>query len=182
MKYLPIHMHLHASHEPLSSIGGHMARAASLGIHHLWLTEHDVRMGTKKEAIEEFCLAGDALTVQMGKREAGFLAAPEGTGTCRAVRDGEGFALRVSTERGEWAEAVFFSAGKHHADPVFGRPTVTVDGDFENGEGVAELVFILSQQPPHFEQVRLCYRKGGIAAGYGQSVLPPLSRKGREGV
>ena len=46
-QYIPVHMHLHSSHEPSGSIGGHMARAASLGVYHMFTTEHDTRMGEK---------------------------------------------------------------------------------------------------------------------------------------
>ena len=47
MKFYPMPMHLHASHEPTASIGAHMQYARALGMRHIWLTEHDVRMGRK---------------------------------------------------------------------------------------------------------------------------------------
>ncbi len=53
-RYIPIHMHLHGSHEPSGSIGGHMARSASLGVYHLFTTEHDTRMGEKSNAIRRY--------------------------------------------------------------------------------------------------------------------------------
>ena len=54
MKYYPIHMHLHCSHEPTASLGSTMSLCKKLGIMHMWTTEHDVRMGKKKRDVPEF--------------------------------------------------------------------------------------------------------------------------------
>jgi len=65
MKYYPIHTHLHCSHEPTASIASHISYAKKLGIHHLWTSEHDTRMGKKEKDLSVFCFSKKELFVKL---------------------------------------------------------------------------------------------------------------------
>ena len=159
MTFYPMHMHLHSSHEPAASIGSHMAHAASLGIKHLWLTEHDVRMGTKKRSLNKFSLFRHKLFDELpnGVR-AGFKVDDEHTGSYAFIDEESRVFVELSAKQGEKGVLFFYSKQKSHCDPLFAEINVKMDADIElSADGGFTVEFVLSAQPPSFKQAKLCY-------------------------
>ncbi len=162
MKYYPIHMHLHCSHEASASLNSHMSIAKSLGIEYIWTTEHDTRIGKPKGKYFSFSFPEKSLyTVLPDGVRAGFQDREENTGEYEFKENENGIALCVRAEKGEREALLFGSSGKKHSDPLFSRVTVELDSDIEiKEEGQACVEFILSAQPPTYKQARLCYVLG----------------------
>ena len=53
-KYYGMPFHLHSCFERQASMEGHMYNAQKLGLKYIWFTDHDVRMGRKKNHIDRF--------------------------------------------------------------------------------------------------------------------------------
>ena len=138
-----------------------MARAASLGIRHLWITEHDVRMGHWKHPVSSFAFREGGLWEQDALGGYGFTEA-EGNSGSYAVREEDGERrLFLQANSGEREELLFSSKGKRHCDALFAKPTVTLRGEARPPEsGRLLLTFHLSQQPPHYKQARLAFYLG----------------------
>ena len=54
MKYWPVHLHMHSVWERQASMEGHFYNAQKLGIEHMYITDHDSRMGPKKDHVSYF--------------------------------------------------------------------------------------------------------------------------------
>lgn len=52
--FYPVPLHIHSVWERHASMEGHFYNAQKLGIHHMYITDHDVRMGRKKAHIDSF--------------------------------------------------------------------------------------------------------------------------------
>lgn len=166
MKYYPIHLHLHCSHEPTASIGSTMSRCKELGISHLWTTEHDVRMGTKKRGVSEFHFSEKELFITLPNgAKAGFKEEENGfnSGRYSFKETDKGIALSISAGEKEKQSLLFYSKDKAHSDPLFSVLTVKMDADIEKKDGAKVCVeFILSAQPPSYQQAKLCYVLGDL--------------------
>ena len=163
MNYYPIHMHLHCAHEASASIGSHMSHAKALGIEYLWLTEHDSRIGKSKGRHFAFSFPEPKLWVHLPDidRDAGFQEKEQNTGSYAFAEDETGISLQLSAKKGQRECLFFHSQAKRHSDPLTAGVTVEMDADMEVGEdGFACVEFILSAQPLHNQQVRLCYILG----------------------
>ncbi|MBQ8685067.1 MAG: hypothetical protein IJ514_02705 [Clostridia bacterium] len=169
MKFYPIHMHMHCSHEQSASIGSHMSYAAGLGIRHLWTTEHDTRMGKKKKAVPVFYFPKKELFVTLENgAQIGFKEDEGNSGRYTFEETEEGISLRLSAASDQRESLFFYSQGKLHSDPLFSRLTVEMNADMvapfdENGRVIVE--FILSAQPPTYTQAKLCYVTGPLPRG-----------------
>lgn len=158
MKYYPIHMHLHCSHEPSASLGSHMSHAAALGIRHIWTTEHDTRMGKKKSDIPVFAFPEKQLSVTLANGVvAGFLEEEGNDGAYAFEEDTQGVALRISALQGQRESLTFYSKGKTHCDALFAGLTVQMQATLC---GNVRVEYILSAQPPTYKQAKLCYVLG----------------------
>ena len=179
MKFYPIHMHLHCSHEPTASIGSHMSHAASLGIKHIWTTEHDTRMGKKKVDIPVFAFPEEKLfTVLQNGAKAGFLESDGNNGSYAFEKSETGIALRITANAGERESFTFHSQGKKHCDALFSRLSVQMDADIR---GNVRVEFILSAQPPTYTQAKLCYEFGKQAEREKNAQYLPFPEK-KDGV
>lgn len=163
MKYYPIHMHLHCSHEPTASIGSTMSRCKELGIMHMWTTEHDVRMGKKKRDIPEFRFLEKELFLSLPNgAKAGFKEEESG-GRREFEETGTGISLRITSRDNEKESLLFYSKDKAHCDPLFSRLTVEMEADIDiKNRGQVCVAFLLSAQPPTYSQARLCYALGDM--------------------
>ena len=52
--YYPIPLHIHSIWERNASMEGHFYNAQKLGIHHMYITDHDVRMGPRHNHVSSF--------------------------------------------------------------------------------------------------------------------------------
>lgn len=155
MKFCPIHMHLHCSHEPTASIGSHMSNAVKLGIQHIWTTEHDTRMGKKKTDIPVFAFPEEKLyTVLPNGAKAGFIESENNNGSYAFQKTERGIEWHITANQGERERFTFHSQGKKHCDSLFSRLSVGLDADIR---GNACVEFILSAQPPTYTQAKMCY-------------------------
>lgn len=176
MQYYPIHMHLHCAHEASASIGSHMAHAKELGIEYLWLTEHDSRIGKPKGKYLAFSFSQPQLWVHLPDidRDAGFREKEENTGSYAFVEANDGISLRISAEKGQRESLFFHSQVKKHSDPLLARVTVEMDADMELDGGQVIVEFILSAQPPTYQQARLCYVLGQLPEEQGDAPVQYL--------
>lgn len=53
-KYYPVPLHMHSVWERHASMEGHFYNAQKLGIHYMYITDHDIRMGRKQNHIDSF--------------------------------------------------------------------------------------------------------------------------------
>ncbi len=184
MKFYPMYLHLHCSHEPTASIGSHMSHAAELGVRHLWTTEHDTRMGQKPKDISLFSFPEKELLVQLANgTKAGFMEEDGNTGTYSFEDDLNGISLRIHADENENESLLFYSIGKRHSAPLFARLSVELDADIlasvENGARIT-VAFVLSAQPPTYKQAELCYVHGELSPSQPNvQYLPfPVREKG----
>ncbi len=184
MKFYPIHMHLHASHEPTASIGAHMSHAAELGIKHMFITEHDTRMGEKKRAMNEFRFTEPSLffETENGIR-AGFKHVKDEGGSYIFSENGENFSLEITADKGGYEEFYFYSATKAHSDPLFSDISVDMDADISLlGNARLSVEFILSAQPPTYKQAKLIYVLGEIPDLHENTAYCKFPNKSEDGL
>ena len=181
MKFYPMHLHLHCSHEPTASIGSHMSRAAALGVHYIWTTEHDTRMGQKAKGFPLFSFPEKELftTLENGVK-AGFKEEDGNTGSYIFEESESGISLRICAQKNQRESLLFYSAGKRHCDPLFSRISINLKADIipclkENGRVMVE--FILSAQPPAYQQVTACYVLGEIPENRENTQYLPFPKK-----
>ncbi len=185
MKFYPMHMHLHSAHEPSASIGAHMSHAAELGIKHLWLTEHDVRMGEKQKPIPYFRFSTPELFARhINGLTCGFKHIKEEKGSYTFSEKDGMISLDVSTEAGGYEEFYFYSDVKAHSDPLFAEIAVDVDADVRLSDGARFAVeFILSEQPPSYKHVKMIYNMGALPEKiHGNSALYPFPERSADGL
>ena len=109
MRFYPMPMHLHAACEPSASIGAHMHWARRLGIRHLFLTEHDSRIGVKRrpsakpDCVDELCTM-EVLDEQLPRADVIFSVLP-GTDATYHMYTAERFGLMKKS-------AVFLNCGR----------------------------------------------------------------------
>ncbi len=184
MKFYPMHMHLHASHEPTASIGAHMAHAAELGIKHLWITEHDTRMGDKRSPLNKFRFLKKKLfdDAAPGVR-AGFKHIKERAGSWEFSESEKGISLDITTAKDGYEEFYFYSSVKAHSDPLFADISVDMTADVSLSDGARFAVeFILSAQPPSYKQAKMIYNLGASPEKIPEnSALYPFPEKGEGG-
>lgn len=165
MKYYPIHTHLHCAHEASASIGSHMAHAKELGIEYIWTTEHDTRIGKPAGKYFSFSYTEKNLWVPIpgSHIQAGFQEKEENTGTYDFLDADDGIVLRISAEKGQRESLFFHSKAKKHSDPLLAQVTLEMNADIELcNDGTVLVEFILSAQPPTYQQARLCYVLGSM--------------------
>ena len=180
MKFYPMHLHLHCSHEPTASIGSHMSHAAALGIRHIWTTEHDTRMGRKPKDISVFSFPEQQRFVQFANgTKAGFIELDGNTGTCSFEEDLGGINMRIYAEENNRHSLLFYSVGKRHSAPLFARLCVELDADLVSADNGARIMvaFILSAQPPTYQQAELCYVYGELPQGQENIQYLPFPKK-----
>ncbi len=163
MKFYPMHMHLHASHEPTASIGAHMSHASALGIKHLWLTEHDVRMGEKARSLPHYTLpAAELISTLDNGIVAGFRELVT-SGGGHSFSEEEGLVTLTLTSLGGEERLRFFTKGKNHSDQLFSGVSVGLEAEISLSEGAEfALEFVLSCQPPSYEHARMVYILGDV--------------------
>ena len=176
--FYPMHMHLHASHEPSASIGSHMSHAAKLGIKHIWITEHDTRMGQKgRNAKSAFFFPEENLFIE--SLRAGFLEDEQNTGAYAFEKADENVVLHVQANNGEKQSMLFHSKGKWHCDALFARLGIRLNADMVLANAQASIVveFILSAQPPTYKQARLRYVLGAMPEKEELAQCLPMPQK-----
>lgn len=174
-RYVPIQMHLHASHEPAASMEAHFARCVQVGIAHTFLTEHDTRMGPKQNPVRIFVFSEPTLFQKdVGGLPAGFRAAEGMTAQVAFSPENGLYELILTAEDGQEGELTFFS-DKRHCDPLFDRLTVDYFGSVDVvGDAGAVVDFTLSVRPPDFTAAHLVYAAGSFPVSGTHTRCLPL--------
>lgn len=172
LTFYPMHMHLHASHEPTASIGSHMSYASSLGIKHLWLTEHDYRMGQKHATVPKYNFRFTEEILYSTTLRAGFAEDAQNTGSYCFEKEKDQIVLRLVSAMGERESVFYYSGAKRHCDAMFSRLAIELDADMvcPDAQSSVMVEFVLSAQPPTYKQARLRYYIG--CAPKEEEVLP----------
>lgn len=183
MKCYPITMHLHAACEPTASIGAHMHWARRLGIRHLFLTEHDSRIGVKRRPLKRFYFPKRKLFCDLPNGiRAGFRPEGEQSGGYAFFEDEGGISLTLRAGLGEREVMLFSSMGKNHAEPLAADIAVVLSGDAAvTDDATLAVEFILSAQPPMLTQARLVYFLGAQPQPLENCLYLPFPPRGRDG-
>ncbi|MBQ7915153.1 MAG: hypothetical protein IJ315_00005 [Firmicutes bacterium] len=143
-QYHPMQMHLHTCHQPGSSMEGHMYNAASLGMHYIRFTDHDVRTGPKEFPCNCFDFTKGALVYEdYSGKECGWMASED----AQVTFDGESMIL-------EKGSVEFFSSGRRHTVSLLADVTLKVGLECD---GQVMLDVRLSQRPPEHKPAHLYY-------------------------
>ena len=162
--YHPMQMHLHAGHEPFSSVEGHIANAAELGMQYVWITEHDMRMGVRKYAVRAFDFSkGELMYQDAPDRKCGW----ETVGEPEIVFENSGMNIIAMSDKP--CGVSFFTTGKRHAVSLIADVTLTVGLRHINTNGKVSVEILLSQHPRRDENGKLVHESTKLVYVLGDS-------------
>lgn len=157
MIYEPMPMHLHTCHQPGGSMEGHIYNAKQLGMRYVRFTDHDTRVGRKKNQVKSFDFKkGIAVIAEKPIPKHGF----EFFGnTDVSFNDGK-MILNCSSDSEEYERAgtYFFSDGTNHTITLIAEVSVLLGLKFKlYGDAHLYLDVRLSQRPPDHTPAHLIY-------------------------
>ncbi len=187
-RYHPITLHIHSAWERQASMEGHFYNAQKLGIKHMYITDHDIRMGPRENQIDHFDFNKGVLRVEEPSPDPrrpkwyGFTTTQEDPGTSIAVKDGALVMEAVSNSK-DWTtiSTVFDTSQKRHEYAllanVFLHLNMLVS---EPDDDVRVIVDVkLSQRPPEFLNGHILYVFGnteGLDSPY--ATIKPMKNAG----
>lgn len=170
MKYWPVHLHMHSVWERQASMEGHFYNAQKLGIKHMYITDHDSRMGPKKDHVSYFDFSDGELLVQepsndpLRPRSKGFTVDKQDAGSAYFIDDNKVLNVSVKGETEEWStiSLTFDSSQKRHEYALLAKTMLLLEMDADGfGENARVVVDVkLSQRPPEFENGHILYVAG----------------------
>ena len=197
-EYYCAHLHMHSCFEGIASMEGHMYQAKQLGIDVIWFTDHDSRIGKKKDEVVHFDFEDEGLieynqatgasqgwkpieTEHSAVSEIGITneKAYQGSRSMKmmAVADGTD---------GEWKTAgvMFFSTAHRHVVSLLARVSLKIACMVEAlSDNDSRMIFDmkLSQRPPEHKHARLRYVIGNTEGLTEEhiSVIPVSADIGR---
>ncbi len=188
MKYYPITLHIHSVWERRASMEGHFYNAQKLGIHHMYLTDHDNRMGRRHNHIDHFDFSKGELMIQESRPEDkskvqhGFSILQQDDGTTAEVKD-NALCLSAVSKGEDWSTVTveFDSSSKRHEVALLAKVMLYLGLQISAQDAdVRAMVDIkLSQRPPEFEFGHICYVFGnaeGLDSPY--TAVFPMENKG----
>jgi len=171
-KYYPITLHLHSVWERQASMAGHFHNAQKLGIHHMYITDHDTRMGPRGNQIDHFDFSKGELKIlepskdPLRPRWHGFTIAQQDEGTNVNISDGVMHieANSDQTDLEDWStiHLIFDTSQKRHEYALLANTMLHLGMNLskfdENSEDVRIIIDVkLSQRPPEFENAHIYY-------------------------
>lgn len=186
-KYYPVPMHIHSVWERNASMEGHFYNAQKLGIKHMYITDHDVRMGPRENHISgyDFSKAGlftnEPSPDPRRPRWHGFKEIKADEGTSYFVADGM---LMMEAQGGndEWTELslVFDTSQKRHEYALLANVILNmymqVSAEDEDSRAVVDVE--LSQRPPNYEFGHIKYVFGNAEnLGASHTAIIPVTAK-----
>ena len=171
-KYYPITLHLHSVWERQASMAGHFYNAKKLGIHHMYITDHDTRMGPRANQIDHFDFTQGELKIlepskdPLRPRWHGFTVEKQDEGTHVDISDGAMHMEACSNESDpeEWntIHLIFDTSQKRHEYALLANTMLHLGmflSEFdENSDDVRVIIDVkLSQRPPEFENAHIYY-------------------------
>ncbi len=163
------HMHVHSCYEPGASMEGHIFNAKNLGMRYIWFTDHDIRMGIKRNEFDRFDFS-DGLTYECDGKSVGFLSKENQCGSiciCNESSHNDGNCMKMSTvgEGEEWkgCEATLVSCAKSHTASLLSDIALffkykTEISDAKNSRLVFDVK--LSERPPEHKTAHILYVAG----------------------
>ena len=166
MKYYPITLHIHSVWERRASMEGHFYNAQKLGIHHMYLTDHDNRMGRRFNHIDHFDFSKGELMIlesrpeDSGKVRHGFTILQQDDGATAKVEE-NALCLSATAQGADWSTVTveFDSSSKRHEVALLAKMMLYLGMQVSaQDEDMRAMVDIkLSQRPPEFEFGRVRY-------------------------
>ena len=157
MKYYPMHMHLHTTHQPGASMDSHMYNAHKLGMNYIRFTDHDVRTGISQNSVMGF----DFLRGQMEyKTDEGIKVGWNKSGSGEVETTADGFKLSAN---GDFVAIELYSGSKLHTASLLSDMSLTLDFSHTIDEESSVILDItLSQRPPDHKEGHFRYVIGKV--------------------
>lgn len=166
--YYPISLHMHSVWERTASMEGHFYNAQKLGIHHVYITDHDIRMGRRKNHVDHFDFTKGVLKVEEPSKDPlrplwyGFDIVRQDEGTTVVMKDGAMFLEAISQpSQEEWSaiSLVFDSSQKRHEVALLAKTLLHLGMKLsERKQDMRIIVDVkLSQRPPEFKNAHIYY-------------------------
>ncbi len=165
-KYYPIPLHMHSVWERNASMEGHFYNAKKLGIRHMYITDHDVRMGRRHNHISSFDFSKQTLKIiepspdPLRPRWHGFVVQQQDDGT-EVTFDETSLVLKTKSTSNSWSTVslCFDSSQKRHEwallASVYLHLTMQMSEVNEDMRIVVDVE--LSQRPPAFLHGHILY-------------------------
>ncbi len=162
--YYPIPMHIHSVWERNASMEGHFYNAQKLGIRHMYITDHDVRMGRKAEHVEKFDFTNglyidEASDTNTAKYQ-GFKTTKQEENTSITVENAL-LNMQASGKDENWSNAsvTFDTTGKRHEYALLAGLKLEIElGAIAEDANARVIIDVeLSQRPPEHKNAHLLY-------------------------
>ena len=188
MNYYPITLHIHSVWERNASMEGHFYNAQKLGLHHMYITDHDNRMGRRFNHIDHFDFSQGKLKIEEPSSDPlrpiwnGFSVQQQDDGTSATVSEGA-LRLRAKGNGEEWATITveFDSSQKRHEAALLSKVMLYLGLNIsaQDLDMRAEIDVKLSQRPPEFEFGHIRYVFGNSEGMESDcAVLIPMKHSG----
>ena len=165
--YYPQHMHIHTSYEAGASMDAQVSRAKSVGLRHIWLTDHDCLRGTRSRALDRLDFEWDDIsTLNADGKPFGFKYRGEGNVGLAEIVSKDAYegtrCMKLSCENdtSEWQGCAveIFSYGRWHMSSLLSDLIVSLAykvklDDPQNSRFIIE--FPLSERPPEYVRASL---------------------------
>ncbi|MBE7025769.1 MAG: hypothetical protein E7408_06930 [Ruminococcaceae bacterium] len=187
--YYPVPLHMHSVWERNASMEGHFYNAQKLGIRHMYLTDHDVRMGRRANHIDSFDFTKGQLRIEEPSpdprrpRWHGFIVREEDAGTSATVENGS-LCLQAESASPDWStvRVTFDTSQKRHEWALLGEVLLALSMKISpTNADIRILIDVeLSQRPPAFLHGHILYVFGncdGLASSYA-TVIPMQDKEG----
>lgn len=186
MKYWPIHLHMHSAWESQASMEGHFYNAQRLGMQHMYITDHDSRMGPRENQVSYFDFSQGEIMIHepsddpLRPRHKGFTVEKQDEDCTWFIDDNKILNITAKGKTEEWSTVslAFGSSQKRHEYALLAKTMLHLamhaDGFGENARVMVDVK--LSQRPPEFENGHILYVAGnaeGLENAY--RVVKPLS-------
>lgn len=187
--YYPIPLHMHSIWERNASMEGHFYNAQKLGIHHMYITDHDVRMGPRHNHISSFDFTKGKLKIEepspdpLRPRWHGFTVKEQDKGTDISFVD-NALILQALSDGDTWSTVsiTFDSSQKRHEWALVASVYLHLSMQMNQASNDTRIMIDveLSQRPPEFKHGHILYVAGntdGLATPYSTVVSLDDSQK-----
>ena len=173
-KYYPMHMHIHAGCDYGSSMALNMYNASLLGMKYIWFTDHDTRMGLRKNAVTGFSFDEPELVKNEEVGHHGFKVIDEKTEYSIDANEKTFTLYSHSAKSEEWQNSgvYFYSTGTRHTCSLASGVTLSVDLKHTELCENSRLIFAvkLSQRPPDMANAYMLYVIGSTEGLQGEHI------------
>ena len=165
--YHPMHMHIHSCFQPGASMAMHMANAKKLGMEYIWFTDHDSRMGAKKNPVTGISFETGKRIIQENEKDYyGFELSEyeEKAEFYEKTEENKLLMCAKADKREEWQSAGvhFVSNRTRHTASLLNGITLEMGLEAKGISDNARLIISvkLSQRPPECMPARILYVLG----------------------